>query len=128
MQRSFSTFPARWPGAGLLLLRGTVGITVALQAAPNLFHSGIPIVARLIAGVAILCSLLLLIGLLTPVAALFVSLGTGILWLRAAPAFLPSGLSPLFIIVLAAAIVMLGPGAYSLDGRRFGRREIVIPL
>lgn len=127
MQRSFSTFPARWPGAGLLLLRGTVGITVALQAAPNLFHSGIPIGARLIAGVAILCSLLLLIGLLTPVAALFVSLGTGILWLRGAPAFLPAGLSPLFIIVLAAAIVMLGPGAYSLDGRRFGRREIVIP-
>jgi hypothetical protein len=28
---------------------------------------------------------------------------------------------------IAIALVFLGPGAYSIDARRFGRREIVIP-
>jgi len=31
------------------------------------------------------------------------------------------------MIVAAVAIALLGPGAFSLDGRLFGRREIVIP-
>jgi len=31
------------------------------------------------------------------------------------------------MIVTAVAIALLGPGAFSLDGRLFGRREIVIP-
>jgi uncharacterized membrane protein YphA (DoxX/SURF4 family) len=28
---------------------------------------------------------------------------------------------------IAIALVLLGPGAFSIDARRFGRREIVIP-
>jgi hypothetical protein len=31
------------------------------------------------------------------------------------------------MIITAAALALLGPGAFSLDGRLFGRREIVIP-
>lgn len=31
------------------------------------------------------------------------------------------------LIVLTAAIALLGPGAFSLDARMFGRREILIP-
>jgi len=30
-------------------------------------------------------------------------------------------------ISIAIALVFLGPGAFSIDARRFGRREIVIP-
>lgn len=30
-------------------------------------------------------------------------------------------------ISISTALVFLGPGAYSIDARRFGRREIVIP-
>jgi hypothetical protein len=30
-------------------------------------------------------------------------------------------------ISIAIALVLLGPGAFSIDARRFGRREIVIP-
>ncbi len=30
-------------------------------------------------------------------------------------------------MILAAVIALLGPGAYSLDARLFGRREIIIP-
>jgi len=29
--------------------------------------------------------------------------------------------------VIALAVICLGPGAYSLDARLFGRREIIIP-
>jgi hypothetical protein len=29
--------------------------------------------------------------------------------------------------LIAIAVICLGPGAYSLDARLFGRREIIIP-
>jgi hypothetical protein len=31
------------------------------------------------------------------------------------------------MIIIAVAIALLGPGAFSFDGYLFGRREIVIP-
>ena len=36
--------------------------------------------------------------------------------------------SALFTAVMAIALLCLGPGAYSLDARRHGRREIIIPV
>lgn len=37
--------------------------------------------------------------------------------------------TPLFLLLLlvSVAIALLGPGAFSIDSYRFGRREIVIP-
>lgn len=63
----------------------------------------------------------LLVGFMTPVIAIAVTVGTGVLAL--------SGLyqSPLEIIVLSVAVALLGPGAFSLDARMFGRREILLP-
>ena len=38
-----------------------------------------------------------------------------------------SYLAVINLIVLSIAIALLGPGAFSLDARMFGRREITIP-
>ena len=32
-----------------------------------------------------------------------------------------------FALVIAVALVCLGPGAFSVDARLFGRREVIIP-
>jgi uncharacterized membrane protein YphA (DoxX/SURF4 family) len=32
-----------------------------------------------------------------------------------------------FTTIIAIAICCMGPGAFSIDGRRYGRREIIVP-
>lgn len=63
----------------------------------------------------------LLVGLMTPVMAIVVTVG--------ASGLAVSGRleSVLELIVLAVAVALLGPGAFSLDARMFGRREIFLP-
>jgi hypothetical protein len=38
-----------------------------------------------------------------------------------------SALAAFNLAAISAALVLLGPGAFSLDARLFGRREIIIP-
>jgi zinc transporter ZupT len=40
---------------------------------------------------------------------------------------LDSKTSEILALTIAASIVLLGPGAFSLDARLFGHREIIIP-
>jgi uncharacterized membrane protein YphA (DoxX/SURF4 family) len=74
---------------------------------------------------------LLLIGFLTPAASILVAIGGIGLMLSWFPAMVPSVLGSRstiwFAAIVAAAIAMLGPGAYSLDARVFGRREVIVP-
>ena len=63
----------------------------------------------------------LLVGFMTPVIAVVVIVGAGALALSGQ--FQPA----LEIIVLTVTVALLGPGAFSLDARMFGRREIYLP-
>ena len=70
-------------------------------------------------------------GFLTPLAGFLVSLcvlGIAVSWFPAPPTGLHNArlLAP-GTITTAVALALLGPGAFSIDGRLFGRREIVIP-
>lgn len=74
---------------------------------------------------------LLLLGFLTPLAATSacVSLAAvGMSWLPPpVPNFVAGGLALVLILAVNAAVILLGPGAFSVDSHLFGRREIVLP-
>ena len=72
---------------------------------------------------ATVCSALLIIGLWTPVAGLFMAISELALLL------FPSTTASMHIVLaaLGAALAMTGPGAWSVDARLFGRKRIRIP-
>lgn len=121
MQRLFSTFARGWPGIGLLLLRVAAGSSLiarsilVLGTTPT-FGTGFFQLFIASAG------LLLIAGLWTPVgAALMVLLE---LWRILSRHGDPA--TDILLCVLALAIALLGPGAWSVDARLFGWKRIEI--
>jgi uncharacterized membrane protein YphA (DoxX/SURF4 family) len=132
LQRSFSTFPGGRPGIGLLLLRVSLGSTAIVQATLCFFGQGPDSWgAKIVGALSVAIGASLLLGIFTPIGSGLIVLGS----VGIALSWLPStclgsfhfNLSTFYIIVMAAAIIFLGPGAFSLDSRLFGRREIQIP-
>ena len=127
---SFSTFPGDKPGIGLLLLRAAIGVTAIIQGGVYLIEPGSSIQGMWIVGLLEVTSgLLLLLGLLTKAASVLVGLSSvGLSWVPAPPLnSFDTKLSLCLLIVIAAAIFLIEPGAFSLDSCLFGRREIIIP-
>jgi putative oxidoreductase len=125
LQRLFSTFPNGWPGVGLLLVRLCLGFALiyfggagSLKAADE-----IALVQNLIAAAG---GSFLLTGLWTP-------LTGGLVALEEASKVLSLSYQPreatwchAFLAVLCVSVAMLGPGAWSIDARLFGRRRFDI--
>ena len=112
-------FPQGAPGFALLLLRISVAAIFLTSIANQSLVSSVPLVC---AGV-FLISGSLSIGFLTPYLSVvsFVS-GVAILLLN------PHSYSVVQVALLfnAAALALLGPGAYSVDARLFGLRVTVL--
>ena len=119
LQRLFSTFAGGWPGVGLLLQRLLIGTVLLRQGIVCLFGATVcaPIVPQTVGAVA---GAFLLVGLWTPVAGTLVAIADGwILWSSGG-----SPVSSVTLAVLGATLAMIGPGAWSIDARLFGRRHI----
>ena len=126
LQRLFSTFPNSWPGVGLLLLRVCLGIALIYFGIAGLSgkaSESITLAQNLIASVG---GIFLLAGLWTPVMGTAVALdevwiGLSLYALRRGDTWIH-----IFLGVLSVSLAMLGPGAWSIDARLFGRKHFDI--
>jgi uncharacterized membrane protein YphA (DoxX/SURF4 family) len=129
LRRLYSSFPGSLPGAGLLLLRITIGLGMLIQASGWLIASPTSDNGMWAPGLlALVIGISLILGFLTPLAGA-VSALAGIATRLLHPAWSSSmtsllGVSPLVMVI---AITLLGPGAFSLDAYFFGRRRIIVP-
>lgn len=104
--------------------------SIAIQGIEIFQSSNSPaLVEWAIGSLAVLVGAVLLLGFLTPItgaaAAIFNLLhGISMLLRTGVNA---SALCSFYFAVMSIALVLLGPGAISLDARLFGRREIIIP-
>jgi hypothetical protein len=117
VQRLFSMFPPGLPGIGLLLLRISVAIGLLLE---GYGHRQV----GWIHATAVLLSITLFAGYVTPIAAAAGLLFHGLIWLTSG-----GGSAAILSIVSLdiTALALLGPGAYSVDASLFGRRVVVLP-
>jgi putative oxidoreductase len=116
LQRLFSTFARGWPGAGLLLQRL---VTAALLIYCAIAHASHVTLLHVIAAGA---GLFLLLGLWTPLAGMIMAISELVM-------VVSHRADPWICIVLAtlgATLAMIGPGAWSIDARLFGRKEVRI--
>lgn len=126
MQRLFSTFASGWPGIGLLLLRVLTCITLIYHGIAGVAQTP-PLTILVLEIIGVGAGIFLLMGLWTPAAgalAAIVNVWIAILW-----AWSHSGDPGIAFLqaVLGAVLAMVGPGAWSIDARLFGRKRIDMP-
>jgi putative oxidoreductase len=119
MQRLFSTFPNAWPGFGLLILRVTAALPLLTDSVTficGVTHSSVFIVQL----AALATAGLLIAGFCTPIAAAIqILLEFSMAWYE------PQSVNLHLVLgAMGVCLTMLGPGAWSVDARLFGRKRI----
>ena len=120
MQRLYSMFPIGLPGVGLLLLR--LSLATSLWPIPHYLMPWLDEQALL--WCVIVMSTALLAGALTPLAA-----GLGFLF-KCMELIQPGAIPLAYTLstaLIAIAVFLLGPGAYSIDARLYGHRVLTLP-
>jgi uncharacterized membrane protein YphA (DoxX/SURF4 family) len=119
LQRLFTTFADGWPGCGLLFQRLVTGIVLLDHGIALLKETP---AATMIAPQAIgaVLAIFIMIGLWTPVAG---ALSAAVeVW--TALVFPAAAATAILLATLGATLAMIGPGAFSIDARLFGRKHI----
>ncbi len=119
MQRLFSSFADGWPGAGLLLLRLLAGSGLlhgGILSAPSAFNTAqvVPPILATASGVMVV------VGLFTPFAGIMAAAVE--VWIALSHA--GYRWQQIGVAALCLSLAMIGPGAWSIDARLFGRKQI----
>jgi uncharacterized membrane protein YphA (DoxX/SURF4 family) len=121
VQRLFSNFADGLPGGGILLLRFLAGGALIYRGitATSEVHNEL-VVLQAVGGAA---GLLILGGLWTPV----VGLLAGILEVFIGLSHPASHSLALIVAIVSISLAMIGPGAFSIDARLYGRKQLLPP-
>jgi putative oxidoreductase len=140
LQKLYSTFPGSIPGIGLLILRIVGGIAtvvyggIILTRLDPIVNGQFSYISHLILSLLLITgSIFFILGLMMP----FISITLAVCEFGMAFNNLTSdnslpdskfGWVELFLLAsIATALAFLGPGAFSIDARLFGRKRIFIP-
>ena len=112
-------------------MRLAVALSAIVQGISTFIEPTVQILGWVIGSLETLIGVALMIGFLTPIAGAFaslVSLAIGVSWFLTPGNHTPDRtVAAFYLLVISIAVTVLGPGAFSLDARMFGRREIIIP-
>jgi hypothetical protein len=117
------------PAIGLLFLRTAIGVRLIIDGSASLLGSqGLHLGVWVLGLLALGTGTSFVLGFLTPIVAGASALAGIAVWLWH-PALASSfvHLLSLNTASVTIAILLLGPGAISLDAHLFGRRKIIIP-
>jgi hypothetical protein len=120
MLRLFSMFPPGLAGIALVGLRIAVATLILMDVLPV---AGLMTLGWETAGL-IVTMVFFTLGVLTPYICLIFCV------IEIVEMFFHSGVTDLHagaLFLITAALGLLGPGAYSVDARLFGRRRVVLP-